>query len=568
MNEWLKKITGQIKELWAKWSLVQKIILIGIVVVVIVALILVSGISSKPTTVPLFNVAITDEGIRDRIVYRLDQEGVEASVSESGFITVKDNATARRMRSILVREDLVPGNVDPWSLFDVDRWTTTDFERNVNLQRAITEQVKQHIEALDDVDSANVVVTMPEKTLFSADQNPVTASVVIYAKPGSDIASNKKKVEGIQKLLVFAIEGLKPENVTILDSTGKVLNDFEGMQDIERVDVIAKQQKLISKLEAEYRVKILNALQVIFTNDRVRDLNIKIDMDMSEKKVESTVYSPIQIKADNPDTPYDDSELVNTLPISSETVTKTSKGTVYNPEGPAGVEGQNPPVYSDMSNAYTLTEEKGEKVNNVINTSVISEQKNPSIDRVTVSVNIDGTWRKKYDDKGQLIIASNGAIEREYVPVSQEQLTDAEKLVQDAIGYNRSRGDSVTVRNIQFDRTAQFEEENQSYIRKMQTQRTIIYICIGIAAVLIAFIVFRFISREIERKRRLQEEEILRRHQLEREKTLFDAERAGMEVTMSVEERERAELQENAIALAKEHPEDVAMLIRTWLMEE
>ena len=102
----------------------------------------------------------------------------------------------------------------------------------------------------------------------------------------------------------------------------------------------------------------------------------------------------------------------------------------------------------------------------------------------------------------------------------------------------------------------------------MQTQRTIIYICIGIAAVLIAFIVFRFISREIERKRRLQEEEILRRHQLEREKTLFDAERAGMEVTMSVEERERAELQENAIALAKEHPEDVAMLIRTWLMEE
>lgn len=568
MNEWLKKITGKIKELWGKWSLVQKIILIGIVVVVIGALILVSGISSKPTTVPLFNVAITDETIRDRIVYRLDQEGVEASVSDSGFITVKDNATARRMRSILVREDLVPGNVDPWSLFDVDRWTTTDFERNVNLQRAITEQVKQHIEALDDVDSANVVVTMPEKTLFSADQNPVTASVVIYAKPGSDIASNKKKVEGIQKLLVFAIEGLKPENVTILDSTGKVLNDFEGMQDIERVDIIAKQQKLISKLEAEYRVKILNALQVIFTNDRVRDLNIKIDMDMSEKKVESTVYSPIQIKPDNPDTPYDDSELVNTLPISSETVTKTSKGTVYNPEGPAGVEGQNPPVYSDMSNAYTLTEEKGEKVNNVINTSVISEQKNPSIDRVTVSVNIDGTWRKKYDDKGQLIIASNGAIEREYVPVTPEQLADAEKLVQDAIGYNRSRGDSVTVRNIQFDRTAQFEEENQSYVRKMQTQRTIIYICIGIAAVLIAFIVFRFISREIERKRRLQEEEILRRHQLEREKTLFDAERAGMEVTMSVEERERAELQENAIALAKEHPEDVAMLIRTWLMEE
>jgi len=56
--------------------------------------------------------------------------------------------------------------------------------------------------------------------------------------------------------------------------------------------------------------------------------------------------------------------------------------------------------------------------------------------------------------------------------------------------------------------------------------------------------------------------------QLERQRTIMEAEQAGMEVTMSVEERHRAELQENAIMMAKEHPEDVAMLIRTWLMEE
>ena len=48
----------------------------------------------------------------------------------------------------------------------------------------------------------------------------------------------------------------------------------------------------------------------------------------------------------------------------------------------------------------------------------------------------------------------------------------------------------------------------------------------------------------------------------------MEAEQAGMEVTMSIEERHRAELQENAIMMAKEHPEDIAMLIRTWLMEE
>ena len=81
-------------------------------------------------------------------------------------------------------------------------------------------------------------------------------------------------------------------------------------------------------------------------------------------------------------------------------------------------------------------------------------------------------------------------------------------------------------------------------------------------------ILFRIITREIERRRRLREEELLRKQREEREQALWDAKEQGMEVTMSVEERKRAELQESAVAMAKEHPEDVAMLIRTWLMEE
>ena len=309
-------------------------------------------------------------------------------------------------------------------------------------------------------------------------------------------------------------------------------------------------------------------MQQIFGADRVRDLNIKIDMDMSKRLVSATEYSPITIKSDNPDTPYDDSQLVESITLSSETVTKKWTGTGYNPEGPAGAEGQTPPVYSDMSNLYGLSEESGVKKNEVINTKQIQEEKSPTIDRVTVSVNIDGTWRKKYDEKGQIIFLPNGAIDREYIPIDSEILTNAQSLVQDAIGYNRTRGDSVSVQNIQFDRTAQFEAEDAAFLRAQQTRRTVFYVLTGIVAVLLAFMIFRVISREIEKRRRLREEELLRKHRMEREKILWESEQAGMEVTMSVEERKRAELQENAIAMAKDHPEDVAMLIRTWLMEE
>ena len=568
MNEWLKKVVASLKGLWSKWSLVQKIILFAVIVAVVVAFIVMMTFSAQPSDVPLFSVPITDEAARDKIIYRLDEENVSSNVNAAGLITVKDEATARRMRSILVREDLVPSNVDPWNLFDVERWTTTDFERNVNLRRSITEMVRQHIEALDDVDRANVVINVPEKTLLAADQDPTTASVVITPKPGSDITTNKKKIEGIQKLLITSVPGLTAENISISDPSGVIINDFEGMESSERVDIIAKEQKLIKEQEMYYRARILAALQNTFSADRVRDLNVKIDMDMSKRQVSGTEYSPIVIKPDDPNTPYDDSEVRDYLPISTETVTKKWTGTGFNPEGPAGVEGQNPPVYSDMSNLIGTSEESGVKQNNVLNTAEYLEEKSPSIDRITVSVNIDGTWEKEYDEKGNLIINPNGSIARKYIPVDPAVLASTTSLIQSAIGYDRIRGDTVSVQNIQYDRSAQFAEEDEKF-KKAQQQRTTILVSIaGIAAILLAFVVIRLITRSIERRRRLKQEEMLRQSQLEREKTIWEAEQAGMEVTMSVEERRRAELQENAVTMAKEDPEDVAMLIRTWLMEE
>ncbi len=568
MNEWLKKLFSSLKELWSKWSIVQKVILFAIVAVVIVAFVVLLNFSSQPTAVPLLNRAITDEVVRDNILDRLSLENVEAQVNSAGIILVKDEATARRMRAVLVREDLIPSDVDPWAVFDTERWSITDFERDVNKLRAITQVVTQHIEALDDVDDANVVITMPEKSLFASEQKSATASVIIYQKPGSDITRNKKKIQGIQKLLQLAVEGLAPENITIADASGNIINDFEGMEASDRVDIIAKEQALISQKEMEYKARVLAELQTIFGTDRVRDLNIKIDMDMSKRKNSGVKYTPITIKEDNPNTPYDDSEYRDYLPISSETVTKVWTGTALNPEGPAGVEGQNPPVYSDMSNLYGTSEETGVKQNNVINTEEYHEERSPSINRVTVSVNIDGTWEKEYDEAGNLVINPNGTISRKYIPVEPAVLASATRIVENAVGFNKNRGDSVTVQNIQYDRSAQFAEEDMAYIRAKNQRTTILVVIACVAAVLLAFMIFRMISREVERRRRLHQEELLRQAQLERERTIMEAEQAGMEVTMSIEERHRAELQENAIMMAKEHPEDVAMLIRTWLMEE
>ena len=162
----------------------------------------------------------------------------------------------------------------------------------------------------------------------------------------------------------------------------------------------------------------------------------------------------------------------------------------------------------------------------------------------------------------------DGSIQRTYTAPSQELLASIKTIVEHAIGFDPSRGDSVTVQHVQFDRTREHLEEDASARRQQQIQQIVLYSLIGIAALLVAFIAFRLISREIERRRRLREEELARQHQAMREAALRSAEDEGTEVEMSVEERARLEMQENAVNMAREHPEDVAQLIRTWLMEE
>lgn len=571
MNEWLKKMTGKIQDFWKNSSVIKKVILIGVAVAVIAAVVVAARVSSAPTTVRIFNAPVTNETSRSQILDRISQENVEAYVSDDGYISVADRDTARKMRSILISEGLVPSNIDPFAGYYERSWSTTDAEQNVRLKNAITQSLKQHLEAISDISAAFVTIVLPENELFSADQKPVSASVILKTTPNSNITVDRKRVLGIQRLILSAVEGLTAENLTISDADGNILNDFEGMAESDRVSIIEKQQKLRHAEEAKLRAAVLKALQKFYTDDRIRDLNVTIDMDMSEKSSTSTIYSPIQIRPDNPDTPYDDSEYRDTLPISEYTVVNDWQGTGFNPEGPTGTEGQTPPVYSDMSNVIGHSTQTGVTRNNVINTTQTSEKVAPQLGRRTISVNVDGVWDIKRDPKthNYLIDENTGALAREYTPVPAEELSELTNYVRGAVGYDRNRGDLVTVTNIQFDRKAQFSAEDAAYFRKQQTRRTVLLVLAAIALVLVGFIMFRVVSKDIERRRRLREEELLRRQQAEREKALWEAkDDANMQVTMSVEESRRAELQENAINLAKEHPEDVAMLIRTWLMEE
>lgn len=570
MNEWFKNMIEKFQNFWKTSSVIVKVIVIGIALAVVGAVIFAVNVSGSDSTVRLFPQAVTDESVRNQILDRVARENVQVYVNDEGVISVNDEKTARRIRTLLSVEGLAPSNYDPFAEFYNRSWSTTDAEQNVRRKNAISAALKQHLESLSDIDVAFVTLVLPDKALFASEQNPVTASIAIRPSRTSDILSDRRKVKGIQDYILKAVEGLSAENLTIIDQNGHILNDFEGMAESDRVSIIEKQQKLIRKMEAQLEAKVLTALQNNYTSDRITDVIAHYEMDMSEKNSDSTIYSPIQIRPDNPDTPYDDSEYRDTLPISQQTVTKEWQGTGYNPEGPAGVEGQTPPVYSDVSNVIGKSTETGVSQNNVINTTHITEKVAPQPGRITISANIDGVWKLKKDPKTHeyVINEEDGSLVREYTPISPEDLAKIKEYVEAAVGFNKSRNDVVTITNIPIDHTQEFREFDEAYFKKLQTRRTVLLVLAAVAVVLIGFILFRIISKEIERRRRAREEELLRQQQLAREQALWEAKDEAQTVTMSVEESRRAELQENAINMAKEHPEDVAMLIRTWLMEE
>jgi flagellar biosynthesis/type III secretory pathway M-ring protein FliF/YscJ len=110
--------------------------------------------------------------------------------------------------------------------------------------------------------------------------------------------------------------------------------------------------------------------------------------------------------------------------------------------------------------------------------------------RITVSVNIDGKWKIKYNEKGKPVLRSDVSIEREYIPISSQDKYNINLLIQHIIGYDKSRGDSITVNNIPFDRTNQFKLEDSMYFRQEKI-KCISLLIIPFIIIILAAIIFK-----------------------------------------------------------------------------
>ncbi|MDX1960606.1 MAG: flagellar basal-body MS-ring/collar protein FliF [Leptospiraceae bacterium] len=563
MPESLKRMQEQIKELFGKLDNTKKIILGSVLAVVVIAVIVLSTISLQKNSVVLFK----DLPQKDfsEITKKLDAFGYAYSGSDGSTISV-DPDKRQEIITKLAQENLIPAGVQGWELFDVEKFTETQFDKDVKKYRALKGAIEKSLMTLRSIEKADVNIAIPDSELFEGNKADVKASVILHFIPGVENLT-KKEIKGIVNLVSRSVPRLKPENVAVADADGKIISDFEDYLDKEKAELNITRERL--RIEEEQRVKrlvdIRKALQWLHGgDDRVEITRFDYVYNWDEESYKEKNVSPVVKIPDDPTTPYSELEIVegNVLKVSSKSTTEEFLGRGFTPDGPAGTEPNLPPGYKDVDYQKAQYKKTENIDNNIFNEKNREVKRQPyNISKVTLSVVIDGIWSKKEAPEGTFFI-------RNYTPVNEADLAKIKKNLEAAIGFDPTRGDKLSVITLQKDRSQQFATEDAELARQRALRNAIITSLAILTFLILVILVYRAIKKEIARRRRLREEEIAAQQQMMREAALRVMETGDAELEMSPDDKMRKELLENAIQMAKEKPEDVAQLLRTWLSEE
>jgi len=407
---------GQLRKLWTDLSTGKKISFILIFTVMVAGFVILVMWAGRPDYKMLqsglspedANAVVTH--LEDqRIPYRLTEGGSAVSVSSSQFYEAKMS---------LASAGLPTGGSVGFELFDGKSLGQTDAQMKINRLRVLQGELQRTINQLEPVESSRVHLALPEESLFIEDRQEAKASVIIGLKGNKRLTN--ENIEGIIYLVSSSIEGLDPQNVTIVDTKGKVLskaqNDQMGESDLEdRARKMEREleQKIVSLLASSVGVEKVQArVSVQLDREHVQQVKQEYDPDSlvmrSEQKITSTN------KSNESQTGAAPGALTN-LPEGSPTM---SSGNFAE-----GVKDQSTKNYEISSTTSTITIPSG------------------TLRKLSVAVMIDGTYQESGEGDEK---------KTEYTPRTEEQMATYTAIVKNAVGFNEKRGDQIEVANVQF----------------------------------------------------------------------------------------------------------------------
>jgi flagellar M-ring protein FliF len=218
----LRRFLAQFQTFWAGLSRLRRIAIIAVGAAILVALGVVAYLSPSYEYRPLYSDSLPPEEV-SQIVTRLTALGIPNKLNSAGTMVLVPEDKLAQAKVALAAEGIPTRGGKGYELFDESSLATTPFVQNVNYQRALQAELARSIMQLEPVQSARVLIARPESTPFVRDQRPPTASVVIKLKPGA--VMSRSTAASIVSLVARSVEGLKPENVTLVDASGRLMSD-------------------------------------------------------------------------------------------------------------------------------------------------------------------------------------------------------------------------------------------------------------------------------------------------------------------------------------------------------
>lgn len=525
MNERIAQYRERITGYWNQFSKKTKMMLIGTISFIVIAIILLTMQFSKTE----YQVAFRDLDSADAagIISYLETQSIPYRLSPDGRSISVPSTNATRVQIDVGSQGIVKNGTIGLETFEQNASAIgmTENEFEVKYVNALNGEVERMLEKMSGVQDATVLLNLPKESVFAstADREKATASVVLKFKPG--YRPNQEIVDSYYNLVKTSVPNLPIENITITNDEVELLATAKGGQG-----------GLIGKVEENF------ALQKKYENEVRQNVQQFLSQYMGPNKVNVIVASKLNFdqitSLENNVTPVDEEEMKG-IEISVQEIQKNYSGTSGAPGGVAGTGEEEIEGYpSDATNGETSSEESSVTKNYEVNRITRDIVKSPyTVKDLTINVSVEPPVGKEILEE-----STRGAIENILVNIVRASLADSGVEYTDA---DLSKKVSVVSQVVDLNP----EEDSKSILSNPLTWG------IGLAALALgAGGVYLIVRRR--RQQELDEEDIPLPPATEFPSINLES------VTNESQVRKQLE------TLAKKKPDEFVNLLRTWLADE
>ncbi|MBN2782478.1 MAG: flagellar M-ring protein FliF [Campylobacterales bacterium] len=436
----LKALFPQLVVLYHKLTKQQKMIISAAVIGIVAFLIFMVVYTNKDGKIGRYEVLFDSLSSEDaaKVIEQLEKDQIPYELHEGNVVKVPKDVVYKE-RIAIASMGIPKDNKVGFELFDNQEFGATKFDQDIKYLRALEGELARTISSLAPIDSATVSLALPKKSLFVEKQSDPTASVMITVVEGRKLST--KQIRGIKNLVAASVSKLKPENVMLVDSDGETLGSEDEMAQMGELSVV--QQAYKTKEEKKLQQKIVSVIAPFVGGEDKVVAQVSIEFDFSIQNLTSEKYDPENV-------------------VRSEQVSEEKREGI-NPAEVGGVPGTVSNIGPVQGLESDKIREKYEKNTGTTNYEVgktVSTVKSEfaRIKKISAAVIVDGKYKYKVDADG------NPTSELEYESLSETDIDALISLATQSIGIDDGRGDSISVKNLQFKRQDDVAKEGVEYI--------------------------------------------------------------------------------------------------------